>query len=368
MGIDSWQRAIETARTFAGAVPVATDTTVDDALDALVVFARDDARAGSLEPVNEAAASLLATPSGERARRTLDGITSWVDARPHGALSSVVISGGAGGDQAIQGLYMLQHLEDGVTPTQWSVMTNFLAGPLSERIGQTDLAYLREDGGTLMAMHGARDFTDLLTNDFTSLLPRLQRLDAHTGTHVQRAWDNASALLEDPTGTLARERRWDQLYELLHELEHATAGTDATSMVALRGVEEGTADLHARWPGAVEELAAHLRIADEVTRPEFHAAGYGGLLREPTDVAHPYDGWRDGMRGYVELAGIDPSDPSQLAASRDLLRGVDLADVPARLARRIAQRQGYDDQRVADAMASIIRVAEPDRGALALRS
>lgn len=118
-------------------------------------------------------------------------------------------------------------------------------------------------------------------------------------------------------------------YVLLHELEHAVTPEEGGA----KWVEEGTADVLARWPGASAGMARQLGMPYP---RRYDTAEYR------TDRGG-YPEYVDTMRVLLGAAGIDWRDPKQLDEATELLQGRPARLVPRELAARIARRNRLGD-------------------------
>lgn len=116
-------------------------------------------------------------------------------------------------------------------------------------------------------------------------------------------------------------------YVVRHELEHAVTPR-GDSHGKLDWMEEATADVIARWPGAAAETASELGM----TYPK----RFDKLAYETDRGGYP--AYVKTMRVLVAATGIDPTDPKQLDDVYELLQERELRDVPREIAARIAKR------------------------------
>lgn len=117
-------------------------------------------------------------------------------------------------------------------------------------------------------------------------------------------------------------------YVLRHELEHAVSPSTFREGRERTWIEEGTADVMARWPGAAAETARELGIPyPKRYEEDEYATDRGG-----------YPEWTDTMRVLLGEAGVDWKDPTQYDEAAELVQEVQATDVPRVLAQRIARR------------------------------
>lgn len=125
-------------------------------------------------------------------------------------------------------------------------------------------------------------------------------------------------------------------YIVRHELEHAVTAAGGRPGESLRWLEEGTADVMARWPG---ETAATARSLGLPYPKRYDKVGYftkrGG-----------YPEWAASIHILLRAAGVDPRRRGDFAAASDLLQAPMVDDAPRELARAIASHQGLPATRV----------------------
>lgn len=115
---------------------------------------------------------------------------------------------------------------------------------------------------------------------------------------------------------------------LRHELEHAVSPATLLDDDQLQWVEEGSADVLARWPGAAAETARELGMP--------YPKRYEKVAYEPRNAGYPK--WVATMRVLLGASGIDVKDPEAIDQAAALLQDGDVSGVPDRIAERIAKR------------------------------
>lgn len=115
---------------------------------------------------------------------------------------------------------------------------------------------------------------------------------------------------------------------LRHEIEHAVSPATQLDSDQLQWIEEGSADVLARWPGAAAATARELGM----TYPK----RYERMAYEPTRSGYPT--WVATMRVLLGACGIDVQDPAAIDDAARLLQDGDVTGVPERIAERIATR------------------------------
>jgi hypothetical protein len=116
-----------------------------------------------------------------------------------------------------------------------------------------------------------------------------------------------------------------------HEFEHSVSPTTDEDYDRFQWVEEGGADVFARWPGASAATAKAMGLPYP---KKYEKVGY-----KPPHGGYP--AWADTLFLLLGAAGIDVSDPKQIGAATRLLQDEKLGSVRLdKLARAIAAEQG----------------------------
>ena len=128
------------------------------------------------------------------------------------------------------------------------------------------------------------------------------------------------------TSPETREGLGRSIKTLLHEIAHIVTprGKDEKH---LRWLSEGVAETWARWPGNIDAAAKRMGVP---VLDDFHKVIDLENEKYPDQVR--------ALRTLLQLAGVDTSDPKQLAVFEELCQAVDVSDVPMLLARRIDER------------------------------
>jgi hypothetical protein len=113
---------------------------------------------------------------------------------------------------------------------------------------------------------------------------------------------------------------------LLHEIAHVVTPRK-TDERDLRWLSEGIAETWARWPGNINATAK--RMGTPVV-DDFHKVIDAENEKYPEQVR--------ALRGLLQLAGIDTTDPKALSTFEELCQAVDVSAVPRLLAERIDAR------------------------------
>lgn len=256
-----------------------------------------------------AAVTLFADPRRDRAEGVLRGIQVSLEERD-GLIRGLAFTDSNGGAQAaaIANISRL-HLGDGIED------------PAARRLLESII----------------QDVTRELSDDaYAWYDPRFQ--DVVLGPEISRG---LFTWIRTPAKATPAENIFTA-HVLLHELEHAVTPDEAAPL----WVEEGTADVLARWPGASARMARQLGMPypKRYDRVEYRT-GRGG-----------YPEYVDSMRTLLGAAGIAWRDPKQLDEATALLQGRPASLVPAELAARIAKRHRLTGRERARLTRSIVAV------------
>ncbi len=277
-----------------GATGASAFSTILDSQPRFAVVGTGPFASRSIVPQTRAAQDLLASPAGERVSQAMRGVLALADKR----VGTVTLNGFAfSGNRAGYAANILA----AETPTeQHAELRRELANP--------------------------RDLSRVLG----SLAGELEGALAV----YSKGW----ITLDDAQSTALAQGRAgrDLLTTLRHELEHAVSTPTDAEGRTLRGLEESIAETLAQWPGAVEELSTAMRIpVPRDTAGLAYAEGVGTL------------------GALLGRAGIDPTNPAQRREAEQLLQGRPLAQVPAAIAARIAQREGLASDAIKELDSSI---------------
>jgi hypothetical protein len=143
---------------------------------------------------------------------------------------------------------------------------------------------------------------------------------------------------------------------LRHEFEHAVTPASDDDYERLKWLEEGLADTLARWPGVAASTARSMGLP--------YPRRY--LDRAYDSRWSVYPAWVATVRLLLQAAAIDTTSPSALGAATRVLQGDDLGAVPARIAARIASKQGLSRRRQLQLQRGIERLGGNRRAALRL--
>lgn len=256
-----------------------------------------------------AAVTLFAGPRRDRAEGVLRGIQVALEERD-GLVKGIALTDSRGGAQAAAVASIAQlHLED-----------------------QIDDRATRQLVKSIIS-----DVTAELSNDAFAWY-NLRFQDVILGPEI-------SAGLSTWIRTPAKAKPADNMftaYVLLHELEHAVTPDDEGN----EWIEEGTADVLARWPGASARMARQLGMPypKRYDRVEYR-----------TDLGG-YPAHVESMRVLLDAAGISWRDPKQLDDATELLQGSPASFVPGELAARIGKRNRLTPRERARLARSIVAV------------
>lgn len=150
-------------------------------------------------------------------------------------------------------------------------------------------------------------------------------LDPQRSAGLLHMMRHPDATLADLTPRL-RDSLGRGVKTLLHELNHVGSPRPADA-TALDWLSEGGAETVARWPGRVREAGETLGI------PVPARVG-----RWFDDEGKPYQEEVDSVRGLLRLAGIDTTRVGTFRRAERLLNGTPEDELPAKLARIIADR------------------------------
>lgn len=135
-------------------------------------------------------------------------------------------------------------------------------------------------------------------------------------------------------------------YIMRHELEHAITPPTDEEYQRFQWLEEGTADVIARWPGVAADTAEDVGM----TYPKRYER-----LEYSTDLGG-YPDFTIALRMLLGAAGIDWKDPEQIDEAYAMLQERDLTEVPGALAERIAKRDRLSRKERARIERAILRV------------
>lgn len=125
---------------------------------------------------------------------------------------------------------------------------------------------------------------------------------------------------------------------VLHEFEHAVSPDSMEDYARWQWVEEGTADVFARWPGAAARAAKAMGLP--------YPKQYERIAYKPKGVGYPE--WSETLLVLLRAAGIDVSEPDQLDIASALLQAHNRSDASLdKLSAAIATEQGLSPARAA---------------------
>lgn len=122
---------------------------------------------------------------------------------------------------------------------------------------------------------------------------------------------------------------------LAHEFEHSVTPWTVDDYERMRWIEEGGADVLARWPGYSARVAKALGLP--------YPKKYERVAYDPTGAGYPQ--WVKTMRLLLGAAGVDTSDPGAFKEAAELVQGGRTELMPERFAERIASERGLDADR-----------------------
>jgi hypothetical protein len=124
---------------------------------------------------------------------------------------------------------------------------------------------------------------------------------------------------------------------LAHEFEHTVTPADPSGPVGrnLGWLEEGSADVLARWPGVAKRHADAMGIA-------------APPAAQPLQGKYLYDQLTAGVRRLLVLADVDVTDAAAIERARELLQSGSLGSTPRRLAEAIGAARSLEPARVAE--------------------
>lgn len=126
-------------------------------------------------------------------------------------------------------------------------------------------------------------------------------------------------------GPGAPPRQGELITTLQHELEHAVTPSSEADFAKVPWLEEATAETLTQWAGATAEMAGGMHLSQVSSG----VIAYEPQVRE--------------LQGWLVRAGLDPKDPAQLGAVRDLLQGRSLGQVPRAIADGVIAHEGPGD-------------------------
>jgi hypothetical protein len=277
-------------------------TTLGAALEASARFAVTGEGAlatRTLTPETAAARALLERPAAPAVRALLRGLLGAADARA--------------GQQVLHGVSLSSEPERFVANR---MVSNLRAGTLAAptdgasvarlaAAARADLAAVAPAGVEAHRVHAS------YTRGHLDIGPEASRVIAAS----LRAGEG------EPTAGMSQARR-AVAYVLAHELGHAGSSLAGGARVDAR--EEGVAEVLARWPGSVDEVARHLGWHDAVDGRGLAveaevADGANQALRSV--LAAGYDEPVAAVRAELREHGIDLSAPAQRSAAEAFLRG-----------------------------------------------
>jgi hypothetical protein len=159
-----------------------------------------------------------------------------------------------------------------------------------------------------------------------------------TGVNVGPDVSNILRMHARTPGRVKPERGIFAAYVIRHEFEHAVSPDSLEDYAQWQWVEEGSADVFARWPGAAAATAKRMGLP--------YPKRYEKL--KYTTKLGGYPEWSEALFLLLQAAGVDVTDPKQLDTASELLQGGNRSTISLdRLAAAIAREQGLSRVRAA---------------------